>query len=105
MRTVTAQLGRPRGAYKISDSELMESLDLVSDYSGQMHGKLKKPVKTLQCSKRRAAHITDKLKKTQLCHRVQRCKLGYSPTPMQRGKCDACLGMAERRCHMAAKYP
>ena len=81
--------GRPKGTYKVTDAELIERLSTVASDTSRVHPKLQTPIQTLERSKRRSTTVVG-LKKSQLCLRLQRCRLGFVAATTQRGKCDAC---------------
>ena len=82
--------GRPRGSARISDQQLRTALEPLSHDSSMMHTSLLVPIRTLACSKTRAARSLKMMSKTHLCRRIARCRLGYAPFATQRGRCDAC---------------
>ena len=63
-----------------------------------IHDRLQVPIQTLSCSKRAAAQVAG-LKKSQLSHRLRRCRLAFTGFNTQRGKCDPCYcwGQSGRR--------
>ena len=88
--------GRPHGSQKISDDALFSQLQDLSAPTSRLHDRLGIPVRTLDCSKRRAAVKLVKtqpkaLRKSQLCARIKHCKIGISSHSTARGKCDACM--------------
>ena len=89
-RKSTSKLGRPRGSTHISDEELWKKLVPLSEETSTMHRGTLVPRRTPQMSKRRIANMIPGVHKSQLCKRLQQCRLGISPASVQRGKCDAC---------------
>ena len=83
------QRGRPAGIRKLSDSDLARKLEDHSQETSTMHLGLKRPIRTLEQSKRQTARAL-KISKSQLCSRTRLCKLGYAAAKVQRGKCDSC---------------
>ena len=85
-----AKRGRPAGSCEVDDAEVYNDLERLTSQSSQMYLPTGMPVRTLQCSKTRAARSIGKLSRSQFCKRSRRCRLGISPGSVQRGRCDAC---------------
>ena len=75
-RACWKQPGRQKGSVEISDAEMFERLAPQCTESSRMHSKLAKPIVTLSLSKRRSVvACAVPLKKSQLCKRLQKCRL------------------------------
>ena len=100
VRVRRKQVGRPIGSVKVEDSKLYEQLERYSSPTSVVHDKTQIPIRTLDMSKGRLADRLKEddgvaLRKSQLCHRIRRCRLAVAPHSVARGKCDACCSWTQ----------
>ena len=104
LRAGAKAVGRPKGSQMINDENLRATLQGVSAESSVMHGVLKVPVRTLECSKTRASQKVGVLSRSQMCHRLRHSKVAIAPFSCQRGRCDACYAWQQGGRKMVVSY-
>ena len=89
-RRLRKPAGRPRGTVKVTDADIVQALQSLSVPIPELHTGTQSEIRTLELSKRMSAIAVGRLKKTQWCRRLRRCRLGFRDGRCQRGRCDAC---------------
>lgn len=89
--STSKRLGRKRGSQKFSDTELIAQLQDYSYPCPGVSAKLQVGLRALKMSKRRTAFALKSYKKSQLCFRLRRARLGIVKVSSEKGKCDYCF--------------